>query len=83
MNELEEYLLTNNTINENNYKQFNYDSYEEFKIDLDFLLSNIYSDIQIINLQTKEQRLNQDTFRKEVIKKYNRCIISNAKRVIL
>jgi hypothetical protein len=38
MNELEEYLLTNNTVNENNYKQFNYDSYEEFKIDLDFLL---------------------------------------------
>jgi len=58
MNELEEYLLTNNTVNENNYKQFNYDSYEEFKIDLDFLLSNIYSDIQIINFQTKEQRLN-------------------------
>jgi hypothetical protein len=57
MNELEEYLLTNNTVNENNYKQFNYDNYEEFKIDLDFLLSNIYSDIQIINLQTKEQRL--------------------------
>ena len=78
MNELEEYLLTNNTINENNYKQFNYDSYEEFKIDLDFLLTNIYSDIQIINLQTKEQRLNQDTFRKEVIKKYNRCIISHS-----
>jgi hypothetical protein len=45
MNELEEYLLTNNTVNENNYKQFNYDSYEEFRIDLDFLLSNIYSDI--------------------------------------
>ena len=45
MNELEEYLLTNNIVNENNYKQFNYDSYEEFKIDLDFLLSNIYSDI--------------------------------------
>ena len=78
MNELEEYLLTNNIVNENNYKQFNYDSYEEFKIDLDFLLSNIYSDIQIINLQTKEQRLDQDTFRKELIKKYNRCIISNS-----
>jgi len=78
MNELEEYLLTNNTINENNYKHFNYDSYEEFKIDLDFLLNNIYSDIQIINLQTKEQRLNQDTFRKEVIKKYNKCIISHS-----
>ena len=78
MNELEEYLLTNNIVNENNYKQFNYDSYEEFKIDLDFLLSNIYSDIQIINLQTREQRLDQDTFRKELIKKYNRCIISNS-----
>jgi len=78
MNELEEYLLTNNTVNENNYKQFNYDSYEEFKIDLDFLLSNIYSDIHIINLQTREQRLDQDSFRKELIKKYNRCIISNS-----
>ena len=78
MNELEEYLLTNNTVNENNYKQFNYDSYEEFKIDLDFLLSNIYSDIHIINFQTREQRLDQDSFRKELIKKYNRCIISNS-----
>ena len=78
MNELEEYLLTNNTVNENNYKQFNYDSYEEFKIDLDFLLSNIYSDIHIINFQTREQRLDQDTFRKELIKKYNRCVISDS-----
>jgi hypothetical protein len=78
MNELEEYLLTNNTVNENNYKQFNYDSYEEFKIDLDFLLSNIYSDIHIINFQTREQRLDQDSFRKELIKKYNRCVISDS-----
>ena len=78
MNDLEEYLLTNNTVNENNYKQFNYDSYEEFKIDLDFLLSNIYSDIHIINFQTREQRLDQDTFRKELIKKYNRCVISDS-----
>ena len=61
MNELEEYLLTNNTINENNYKQFNYNSYEECKIDLDFLLINIYTHIL---LHTREQRLNQDTFRK-------------------
>jgi hypothetical protein len=78
MNELEEYLLTNKTIIKDNYKQFNYHSYEEFKLDLDFLLNNIYSDIHIINLQTKEQRLDQDSFRKELIKKYNRCIISNS-----
>jgi len=78
MNELEEYLLTNKTIIKDNYKQFNYDSYEEFKLDLDFLLNNIYSDIQNINLQTKEQRLDQDSFRKELIKKYNKCIISNS-----
>ena len=69
MNELEEYLLTNNTVNENNYKQFNYDSYEE---------CNIYSDIHIINFQTREQRLDQDSFRKELIKKYNRCVISDS-----
>jgi hypothetical protein len=81
MNELEKYLLTNNTfIYEyfaDNYEQFNYDSYEELKLDLDFLLSNIYSS-NIINLHTKEQRLTQDTFRKELIQKYNRCIISNS-----
>lgn len=82
MNELEEYLLINNTVIyeyfANNYEQFNYDSYEELKFDLDFLLNNIYSDVNIINLHTKEQRLHQDIFRKELIKKYNRCIISNS-----
>jgi hypothetical protein len=43
-NELEEYLLTNNTV----IYEYNYFiSYEECKIDLDFLLSNIYTYIYI------------------------------------
>jgi hypothetical protein len=82
MNELEKYLLTNNTVNNeyfiNNYIKFNYDNYEELKLDLDFLINNIYSNVKIVNLHTKEQRLNQDSFRKELIKKYNRCIVSNS-----
>jgi len=78
MNDLEQYLLINNKTDYkyfyNNYKQFNYDSYKELKLDLDFLLINIYSDIK----KLKDQRLDQDTFRKELIKKYNKCIISNS-----
>ena len=54
----------------NNYKLFNYDNYKELKIDLDFLLYNIYTNINITNLQQKEQRLDQNSFRKELIKKY-------------
>jgi hypothetical protein len=52
MNELEEYLLTNNTvIYEDNY----FISYKECKIDLDFLLSNIYIyTYYLVNLQTRE-----------------------------
>ena len=64
--------------NYNNYEQFNYNNYEELKLDLDFLLTNIYPTIHIIKLLPKEQRLDQDSFRKELIKKYNKCIISDS-----
>jgi len=57
MNDLEQYLLINNNIDYkyfyNNYKQFNYDSYKELKLDLDFLLINIYSDIKKLKDQIK------------------------------
>ena len=62
----------------NNYKLFNYDNYKELKIDLDFLLYNLYTNINITNLQQKEQRLDQNSFRKELIKKYNKCLISDS-----
>jgi hypothetical protein len=66
MNELEEYLLNNNTVIyeyfADNYEQFNYDSYEELKLDLDFLLSNIYSDINIINFHTKDHSFRVNYF---------------------
>lgn len=82
MNELEEYLLINNIVNHeylaDNYKQFNYNNYDELILDLDFLLTNIYPTVHIIKLLPKEQRLDQDSFRKELIKKYNKCIISNS-----
>ena len=82
MNELEEYLLINNIVNHeylaDNYKQFNYNNYDELILDLDFLLTNIYPTTHIIKLLPKEQRLDQDSFRKELIKKYNKCIISDS-----
>ena len=82
MDKLEDYLLNNNTISyeyfANNYKLFNYDNYKELKIDLDFLLYNLYTNINITNLQQKEQRLDQNSFRKELIKKYNKCLISDS-----
>jgi hypothetical protein len=57
---------------------FNYDNYKELKIDLNFLLYNLYTNINITNLQQKEQRLEQNSFRKELIKKYNKCLISHS-----
>ena len=82
MDKLEDYFLNYNTISyeyfANNYKLFNYDNYKELKIDLDFLLYNLYTNINITNLQQKEQRLDQNSFRKELIKKYNKCLISDS-----
>jgi hypothetical protein len=54
---IEEYLinLKDNTINYNiydDYKKFNYNNKELFKLHLDFLLNNIYIDIKINEYST-------------------------------
>jgi predicted restriction endonuclease len=67
-------LIDYNLINYN-YKNFNYDDKELFKLHLDFLLNNFYKHIKINNLQIK--RLNQEEFRKLLLNKYKKCIITN------
>jgi len=68
---------TNNVINIsvfNDYKKFNYDSKELLEIDLDFLTKNIYD---ITLSEPKVARLSQKDFRKELLKKYGKCIVSD------
>lgn len=59
----------------NNNELFGYSNSDEFKLKLNFLLENIY-DIKLI--ENKGKRLNQQEFRKQLIDKYKKCIITNS-----
>jgi hypothetical protein len=59
----------------NDYKKFNYNDKELFKLHLDFLLNNLYKHIKINDLHKK--RLNQEEFRNQLLNKYKKCIITN------
>ena len=61
----------------NDYKRFNYNDKELFKLHLDFLLNNIYLNIKINDCTRKTKRLNQEEFRKLLLNKYKKCIITN------
>ena len=61
----------------NNYKKFNYNDKKLFKLHLDFLLNNIYKHIKINDCSSKTKRLNQEEFRKLLLNKYKKCIITN------
>ena len=75
-----ENILNNNTNNVidisifNDYKKFNYDSKELLNIDLEFLTKNIF-DIKLS--EPKIARPSQKDFRKELLKKYGKCIVSD------
>jgi len=79
MNKIDDYL---NTYNEkfidnkimNAYNYFEYDDEEEYKLDLYFLLNNIYTNIQLGEI--KQKRLKQREFRKLLLNKYNICLIT-------
>ena len=79
MNTLENIL---NNINEktidisifNKYSDFDYKSKELLNIDLEFLTKNIYN---ISLITPKITRLSQKEFRKELLKKYGKCLISD------
>jgi hypothetical protein len=77
---LEEYLdkHENKKIDESiltKYKDFDYDNEELFKIDLFFLLENIYN---ISFTENSRKRLSQDEFRDNIMEKFNKkCIVTN------
>ena len=82
MNTLENILNNINDKNEktidisifNKYSDFDYKSKELLNIDLEFLTKNIYN---ISLITQKITRLSQKEFRKELLKKYGKCLISN------
>jgi hypothetical protein len=57
-----------------NYSNFGYPSKETLYVDLDFLVNNIYHTTLI---DSNNIRLSQEEFRKELLNKYNKCIISD------
>ena len=81
MNKLELYLDKNDNkeiIKDEiyDYKKFNYNDEIIFNNHLNFLLENIYN-IKIIENDKSRVRLSQKEFRKELLKKFNKCIITN------
>ncbi len=80
MQKLEIYLdqYENKELSDNIYKdyiKFGYKNEKIYRLDLDFLLTNVYN-IKITKITRK--RLNQTQFRKEILKKFNNtCIVSN------
>jgi len=79
MNQLEEYIKTQDNyiyLNKIDYKDFDYDSYDELELDLYFLIETLYQDYKIYN--DRQERLDQETFRKDLIKHYGKCVITGS-----
>lgn len=75
---LENILNNNKIININyfdNFREFGYDTRKLLNIDLEFLIENIYNDIQIVD--NTNIRLSQEEFRNKLLEKYGKCLISN------
>ena len=77
---LEEYL---DSINDNyvdislldNYNEYGYESYNDFKIVIEFLFQNIYN---LSFLEKGKKRMGQEDFRNIIKEKYKRCIITDS-----
>ena len=77
---LEEYL---NSINDkyvdisllDNYEEYGYDSYNDFKIVIEFLFQNFY---KRCIMEKGKKRLGQEEYRNIIKEKYKRCIITNS-----
>jgi len=59
----------------NDHKQFDYDNYNDFKLVLTFLMTNIYNK-SFYDLT--DARIEQDKFRKLIKDKYKNCIIKGS-----
>lgn len=77
---LEKYL---NSINDkyvdisllDNYEEYGYDSYNDFKLVIEFLFQNFY---KLCIIEKGKKRLGQDEYRNIIKEKYKRCIITNS-----
>ena len=77
MIELNNYLKENGYNSKINWKKFGYKTHKEYKLDLTYLCDLLNIEINEI----KEKRLSQAEFRKEGIKKYEKCIITSFDKV--
>ena len=60
------------------YKKFNYDNEDNYMIDLEFMLNNIYNIKIIDKIELRKKRLGQGEFRKELLEQFNnRCIVTD------
>ena len=76
---LEQYLINSNGmiyLNDIDYTLFNYDNYDDFEMDLYFLIETLYSDYKIF--KNKQDRIEQEQFRRDLINKYRKCIITGS-----
>lgn len=76
---LEQFIINLNGkiyLNEMNYIDYNYDNYDDFESDLYFLIETLYSDYKIYT--NKQERTQQEQFRRDLINKYNKCIITGS-----
>jgi predicted restriction endonuclease len=74
LNTYTEKFIDTKIINAYNYFKYENNQEEIYKIDLYFLLDNIYTNIQLGEISQK--RLKQKEFRKLLLNKYNKCLIT-------
>uniref|UniRef100_A0A6C0HWY6 HNH nuclease domain-containing protein n=1 Tax=viral metagenome TaxID=1070528 RepID=A0A6C0HWY6_9ZZZZ len=79
MDKLEQYLINSNGtiyLNDIDYSIFDYDNYDDFELDLYFLINTLYSNYKIF--KNKQDRVEQEQFRRNLINKYNKCVITSS-----
>ncbi len=79
MEQLETFILNSNGIiylDEIDYSKYYYESYDDFELDLFFLIETLYSNYKIF--KNKQDRVEQEQFRRNLINKYNKCIITGS-----
>ena len=59
------------------YKKFNYDDEDNYILDLEFMLNNIYN-IKIVDMmELRKKRMGQKEFRQKLLEQYNnKCIVT-------
>lgn len=82
MEQLDNYLKSltllnkNELLNDYNNNNYNYDNYDEMSLDLNILLKTKYKNIKQVSNKLKCER--KPKFRKEIVKRDRKCIISGA-----